>query len=141
MPVDTLDGMSLTGRRSPRVEVFADEHALAESLARRIADLVAASPRLVLGLPTGRTPLALYRELSALHAHRVGLDPQDDFHPEERDGNEDGQDEARPGVPHVPERGGLRPRRVTSLRPCRRHVSVVPRSPPRRAKLAKGSLS
>ena len=68
MPVDTLDGMSLTGRRSPRVEVFPDEHALAESLARRIADLVAASPRLVLGLPTGRTPLALYRELSALHA-------------------------------------------------------------------------
>jgi glucosamine-6-phosphate deaminase len=68
MPLDTVEGMSLSHKRSPRVEIFSDEHAAAEALARRIADLVAASPRLVLGLPTGRTPLALYRELAALHA-------------------------------------------------------------------------
>ena len=71
MPVDTLEGMSITGRRSPRVTIFPDEHNVAQALARRIADLVATHPRLVLGLPTGRTPLALYRELVALHAGGV----------------------------------------------------------------------
>jgi glucosamine-6-phosphate deaminase len=39
----------------------------ARSLARDIARRVAANPRLVLGLPTGRTPLRLYRELAALY--------------------------------------------------------------------------
>lgn len=71
MPVDTLEGMSITGRRSPRVAIFPDEHDVAQALARRIADLVGIHPRLVLGLPTGRTPLALYRELVALHAAGV----------------------------------------------------------------------
>jgi glucosamine-6-phosphate deaminase len=60
--------MSLSAHRSPRVMVFPDEHAVATALARRIVDLIAARPRTVLGLPTGRTPLALYRELVALHA-------------------------------------------------------------------------
>ncbi len=72
MPVDTLEGMSVTGRRSPRVTIFPDEQEVAQALARRIADLIASHPRLVLGLPTGRTPLALYRELVALHG--VGVD-------------------------------------------------------------------
>jgi glucosamine-6-phosphate deaminase len=63
--------MSLSGRRSPRVIVFPDDRAVAEALARRIADAVTANPRLVLGLPTGQTPLALYRELAALHAKGV----------------------------------------------------------------------
>ena len=80
MPVDIRDGMSLSGRRSPRVTVFHDDRAVAKALARRVADLVTAKPRLVLGLPTGRTPLALYRELAAgkspdaaLHAAKLEL--------------------------------------------------------------------
>lgn len=53
---------------SGRVMIFPDELTVARTLARRIAAAVTASPTLVLGLPTGRTPLALYRELGRLHA-------------------------------------------------------------------------
>lgn len=56
-------------RCRPRVTVFPSDRAAARALARRIADAVAANPRLVLGLPTGRTPVALYHELASLHAH------------------------------------------------------------------------
>jgi glucosamine-6-phosphate deaminase len=56
----------MTARCGPEVEIFPDEHALAKTLARRVADAIAANPRIVLGLPTGRTPIALYRELTAL---------------------------------------------------------------------------
>jgi glucosamine-6-phosphate deaminase len=52
----------------PRVLIFPDETSVARALARRIAAAVEANPSVVLGLPTGRTPLALYRELGALHA-------------------------------------------------------------------------
>jgi glucosamine-6-phosphate deaminase len=55
--------------RSPRVRVFASDRAAARALARRIADALTANPRLVLGLPTGRTPVGLYRELVSLHLH------------------------------------------------------------------------
>jgi glucosamine-6-phosphate deaminase len=44
-------------------EVFASETALAAALARRIISSIKRTPRIVLGLPTGRTPLALYEEL------------------------------------------------------------------------------
>jgi glucosamine-6-phosphate deaminase len=54
--------------RSPRVQIFPTDRHAARALAHRIADAVAARPMLVLGLPTGRTPVALYRELGALHA-------------------------------------------------------------------------
>ena len=37
-------------------------------MAREIADLVRAKPAAVLGLPTGETPVPLYRELAQLHA-------------------------------------------------------------------------
>jgi glucosamine-6-phosphate deaminase len=52
----------------PRVMIFTDATTVARSLARRIAAAAEANPTLVLGLPTGRTPLALYSELGALHA-------------------------------------------------------------------------
>jgi glucosamine-6-phosphate deaminase len=55
--------------RSPRVTVFPSDRAAARALGRRIAAAVEANPRLVLGLPTGRTPLALYNELAGLYAH------------------------------------------------------------------------
>ena len=53
---------------SVRVEIFEDEDRLAEELARRIADALRREPSLVMGLPTGRTPIALYRELVRLFA-------------------------------------------------------------------------
>lgn len=47
------------------IQRFDHEDALAAALATRVLDAIAATPTLVLGLPTGRTPLALYRELRA----------------------------------------------------------------------------
>lgn len=46
---------------------------LAAALARRVALAIRARPRLVLGLPTGRTPLALYAELVRV-TREEGLD-------------------------------------------------------------------
>jgi glucosamine-6-phosphate deaminase len=57
---------SRTGR-SPHIGVFPDAAAVARALAARVASAIAATPRLVLGLPTGRTPLLFYEELSRLH--------------------------------------------------------------------------
>lgn len=45
------------------IQRFDDEHALASALATRVLDCIIANPTVVLGLPTGRTPLAFYREL------------------------------------------------------------------------------
>src|SRR4029078_7950449 len=64
-------GRSIGGRRSPGVTVFNHDYAVAKAVARRIADLVTRTPRVVLGLPTGRTPVGLYRELVSLHHHGV----------------------------------------------------------------------
>ena len=44
--------------------------AAARALAREIANALRARPRLVLGLPTGRTPIPLYHELVALGRRR-----------------------------------------------------------------------
>ena len=44
-------------------EVFACEEDVAAALARRLIDAIRRRPTLVLGLPTGRTPLALYQQL------------------------------------------------------------------------------
>jgi len=51
-----------------RVRVFESPPALARALAASIARTLKANPRSVLGLPTGRTPIPLYRELARLHA-------------------------------------------------------------------------
>ncbi|MCP3141720.1 glucosamine-6-phosphate deaminase [Pyxidicoccus xibeiensis] len=56
---------------NPRI--FDSEQDAAVACAARIADAVRARPSLVLGLPTGRTPLNVYRELVALQA-RGALD-------------------------------------------------------------------
>jgi glucosamine-6-phosphate deaminase len=50
-----------------RIRIFANPGALAGALARDIARQLAAAPDTVLGLPTGRTPIPLYRELVRLH--------------------------------------------------------------------------
>jgi glucosamine-6-phosphate deaminase len=49
--------------------VFGSDRSAARALARRIADALRVNPQLVLGLPTGRTPIALYQELVSLYAH------------------------------------------------------------------------
>jgi glucosamine-6-phosphate deaminase len=54
--------------RSPRVAIFPDRTAVSRALAGRLADEIRAKPDIVLGLPTGRTPLELYAELVRLHA-------------------------------------------------------------------------
>lgn len=54
--------------RSPRVLIFPDARAVARELAARVGRALAETPDLVVGLPTGRTPLLLYEELVALHA-------------------------------------------------------------------------
>jgi glucosamine-6-phosphate deaminase len=51
-----------------KVRIFATENAVARALARDVARCLARNPGLVLGLPTGRTPIALYRELASLYA-------------------------------------------------------------------------
>ena len=45
------------------IETYDHEEALAAALASRLIDAIVRNPRVVLGLPTGRTPLALYRLL------------------------------------------------------------------------------
>jgi glucosamine-6-phosphate deaminase len=47
-------------------QVYPTETAVGEALARRVADAIRAEPTMVLGLPTGRTPLALYARLAEL---------------------------------------------------------------------------
>ena len=49
-----------------RCEAFPTEAALAEALARLLIDTIGRLPTVVFGLPTGRTPIALYDELTRL---------------------------------------------------------------------------
>jgi glucosamine-6-phosphate deaminase len=50
-----------------KIRLFASAEAAARALARDVARSIAANPRLVMGLPTGRTPVPLYRELVTLY--------------------------------------------------------------------------
>jgi glucosamine-6-phosphate deaminase len=52
------------------IERFDDDASLSAALATRVLERIVARPAMVLGLPTGRTPLGLYRELR----ERSGLD-------------------------------------------------------------------
>jgi glucosamine-6-phosphate deaminase len=54
--------------RSPHVRIFPTPADVARELAARIGEALKAKPDLVLGLPTGRTPLLLYAELVRRHA-------------------------------------------------------------------------
>ena len=53
-----------------RVRIFSTADRVAAALARDIAHAVAVKPTLVLGLPTGRTPIPLYRAL--VEMYRLG---------------------------------------------------------------------
>jgi glucosamine-6-phosphate deaminase len=52
-----------------RVTVFPNDRAAARALARRIASALNVQPAMVLGLPTGRTPVRFYNELVSLAVH------------------------------------------------------------------------
>lgn len=49
-----------------KISVYPSEKAAAAAVARQIASRIAGKPDATLGLPTGRTPIPLYRELVAL---------------------------------------------------------------------------
>ena len=51
-----------------RISIHPDAGTVARELAARVADALDAKPTLVLGLPTGRTPLLLYEDLVKLAA-------------------------------------------------------------------------
>lgn len=51
-----------------KIHTFNDEQTVARALAERIASAVRQRPAIVLGLPTGRTPVATYAELRRLHS-------------------------------------------------------------------------
>jgi glucosamine-6-phosphate deaminase len=53
----------------PRITIFPNDRAAARALAQHVADALAARPSLVLGLPTGRTPVGLYHDLASLAEH------------------------------------------------------------------------
>jgi glucosamine-6-phosphate deaminase len=55
------------------IERFDSEDILASTLATRLIEAISLNPRLVLGLPTGRTPMALYREIRS-RSHRGHVD-------------------------------------------------------------------
>ncbi len=54
-----------------RYETFKTEQEASQAVATRIAELVSANPRIRLGLPTGSTPLGVYKEL--IRQHQAGL--------------------------------------------------------------------
>jgi glucosamine-6-phosphate deaminase len=49
------------------IRIFDSPGQVAAALARRVADALRETPDVVLGLPTGRTPVAMYAELRRLH--------------------------------------------------------------------------
>jgi glucosamine-6-phosphate deaminase len=51
-----------------KIRIFRTEEQLADALALCVVQHLQEQPKLVLGLPTGRTPLPLYRALAARHA-------------------------------------------------------------------------
>lgn len=53
---------------APRVQHYPNDRAAARALARRIVSALAENPRLVLGLPTGKTPVGFYHELATIAA-------------------------------------------------------------------------
>lgn len=56
-----------------KIERFDNDDVLASTLATRLIAAISLKPRIVLGLPTGRTPVALYREVRS-RSHRGHVD-------------------------------------------------------------------
>jgi glucosamine-6-phosphate deaminase len=67
-----------------RIRVFPTPDSAARALAADVAAAVRAQPALVLALPTGRTPIAFYRYLTAIHRERrVDFSPVTTFNLDE----------------------------------------------------------
>jgi glucosamine-6-phosphate deaminase len=118
------------------IERFADDDALAAALATRVLAAIAANPALVLGLPTGRTPLALYKELRERSAgNRVDWSGVRTFNLDEfvgLDGDHPGsyrafmQAELFDHVSITPEHIGMLDGRAADLRAeCRRYEAAI----------------
>ena len=104
-----------------RIRVFPNPGALACALALDIARKLAQAPNLVLGLPTGRTPIPLYRELVRLH--QAG-----------------GIDFSRAATFNLDEFLGLSPRDPRSYRAfMQRHLFDHVNLPPRRIQFLNGA--
>src|SRR5436190_140670 len=122
-----------------RVRIFSTPQTAARALAGDLARRLRADPRLVIGLPTGRTPIPLYREVAALHAAgRVSFSRATTFNLDEFLG-------IAPAVPrsyhafmrrHLFDRIGISPRRVHLLdglahdaaRECTRYERAIRRA-------------
>jgi len=59
----------MTDSVTARFHVYPNERAAARALARHVSDAIQVKPDLVLGLPTGRTPVGFYHELSGMVDH------------------------------------------------------------------------
>jgi glucosamine-6-phosphate deaminase len=71
-------------RRPLRVRLFSTAQSAARALARDVAKGLRANPRLVLGLPTGHTPIPFYQELAALsRRHRLDFSRSTTFNLDE----------------------------------------------------------
>ncbi|PYR19720.1 MAG: glucosamine-6-phosphate deaminase [Acidobacteria bacterium] len=61
------------------MRIFSTPRAVGQALGRNLARAISVRPSLVLGLPTGHTPIPLYRELIALHCSGVTTFNLDEF--------------------------------------------------------------
>jgi glucosamine-6-phosphate deaminase len=122
-----------------KVRVFSTADHAARALARVVADALLRNPRLVLGLPTGRTPVPFYRELVALcragrldfsQATTFNLDEFVGLSPADRGSYRTFMDR------HLFDHVNLRPRRIKFLNggaadattECRRYEQLIARA-------------
>ena len=122
-----------------RVRVFATAKALGRALALDVARRLAVAPQIVLGLPTGRTPIPLYRELVRLHrGGRANFSRATTFNLDEFLGLEacDPHSYRAFMQRHLFDHVNLRPRRIQFLngatrdvgRECRRYERAIDRA-------------
>jgi glucosamine-6-phosphate deaminase len=101
-----------------RVCIFQTEERVAKALASQIAKLLSAQPDIVLGLPTGRTPIPLYRELVRLYRRgRADFGRAITFNLDEFVGLERGDPRGYHGFMrrHLFDQVNLAPRRIHTL--------------------------
>jgi glucosamine-6-phosphate deaminase len=122
-----------------RVRVFRSADALARALARDVALRLARNPRLVLGLPTGRTPIPFYEELVRLYrAARVDFSRATTFNLDEFLGLAPGDSRTYRAFMqrHLFDRVNVAPRRIHVLdgatgdvrRECARYERAIARA-------------
>ena len=122
-----------------RIRILTTPDAVARVLARDVARSLMRHPRLVLGLPTGRTPIPLYREIVRLHgAGRADFSGATTFNVDEFLGlsGSDPRSYRAFMQQHLFDRVNLRPRRIHFLdgtardvaRECLRYERAIDRA-------------